>query len=175
MLVNFSRTALVLVICLVMAPRQPVAMQPGLRGTDLDAQGTQQRARAAIADMAWLSGNWSGRQGDATVEELWSPPSGGAMLAVARTVAGSRMTAFEFLRIVERDGGLVYIAQPNGRPPVEFVLTEIGPRLAVFENPDHDFPQKIRYALQADGTLEAQVSAPGQKPLTFRFERTRPR
>jgi hypothetical protein len=37
-------------------------------------------------------------------EERWTPPAG-AMLAVSRTLKGDRMVAFEFLRIVERDGG----------------------------------------------------------------------
>jgi hypothetical protein len=138
------------------------------------AGGAQGRtpARGGISDLRWLAGNWTGTQGAATIEERWAPPSGGAMLAVARTVAGGRMTAFEFLRVVERDGGLVYVAQPGGRQPVEFVLTELGPGVAVFENPAHDFPQTIRYALQQDGAaLEAQISAPGRPAVTFRFTR----
>ena len=50
-----------------------------------------------------------------------------------------------YLRIVERDGGLVYIAQPGGNPPTEFVLTELDKKRAVFVNPRHDFPQRIIY------------------------------
>jgi hypothetical protein len=42
------------------------------------------------------------------------------MPAVSRTLKDGRMAGFESLRIVERDGGLVYIAQPGGRPPTEF-------------------------------------------------------
>ena len=80
------------------------------------------------------------------------------MLAVSRTLKGDRMTGFEFLRIVERNGGLVYIAQPGGRPPTEFVLTRISAESATFENPAHDFPKMIRYAKRPDGTLEARVS-----------------
>lgn len=68
------------------------------------------------------------------------------------------MTAFEFLRIVEKDGGLVYVAQPGGRPPTEFVLAAIDAARATFENSAHDFPKMIRYAKRADGSLEATVS-----------------
>jgi hypothetical protein len=82
------------------------------------------------------------------------------------------MVAFEFLRIVERDGGLVYVAQPNGRPPTDFVLTEVTADSATFENPSHDFPKMIRYAKRGDGTLEARISDGGQRSQTFVFHRT---
>jgi hypothetical protein len=82
------------------------------------------------------------------------------------------MASFEFLRIVERDGGLVYIAQPGGRPPTDFVLTSIAPKTATFENRAHDFPKMIRYTLRADGVLEARVSDGGEKGETFAFKRT---
>jgi hypothetical protein len=91
------------------------------------------------------------------------------MLAVARTVKGDRMIAFEFVRIVERDGGLVYIAQPDGRPPTEFVLTELAERSATFENTAHDFPKMVRYALRADGTLEARIGDGATRATTFVF------
>ena len=93
------------------------------------------------------------------------------MLAVSRTIKGNRMVAFEFLRIVERRGTLVYIAQPNGRPPTEFTLTQVNDRSATFENPSHDFPKMIRYTLREDGSLEARVSDGGQRGETFVFRR----
>jgi Domain of unknown function (DUF6265) len=130
---------------------------------------SQERARATISDLTWIAGAWQGGGGPVTIEERWTAPAGGAMLAVSRTLTGGRMVAFEFLRIVERDGGLVYIAQPNGRSPTEFVLTQIGADSATFENPAHDFPKMIRYAKRADGSLEARVSDGGQKGETFVF------
>jgi hypothetical protein len=126
-------------------------------------------ARATIADVSWLSGSWQSEPMPSTVEERWSPAAGGAMLAVGRTLKGGRMVAFEFLRIVERDGGLVYIAQPNGRPPTEFVLTHVASRTATFENRAHDFPKMIRYAVRPDGSLEARISDGGQGADTFVF------
>jgi hypothetical protein len=129
-------------------------------------------ARAASGDMAWLAGAWVGARGAASIEERWSPPLGGAMLGVSRTVSRGKMAAFEFLRIVERDGGLVYIAQPGGRPPTEFVLTELGPTRAVFENPRHDSPQRIVYELSAEGRLSASIGfAKGGRPQRFEFKR----
>jgi hypothetical protein len=125
--------------------------------------------RASIAQVAWLADNWAGGGGPVAVEERWTPPAGGAMLAVSRTTRSDRMIAFEFLRIVERDGTLVYIAQPNGNPPTEFRLSAITPESATFENKAHDFPKVIAYAKKPDGTLEARVSDGGQRGETFVF------
>jgi len=129
-------------------------------------------AKAAIADMAWLDGAWVGTRGKRSIEERWSPPRGGAMLGVSRTVSGDRMVGFEYLRIVERDGGLVYVAQPGGNPPTDFVLTELGSARAVFDNPRHDSPQRIVYELSDDGGLSASIGfINGGKPTRFEFRR----
>jgi hypothetical protein len=80
------------------------------------------------------------------------------------------MVAFEFLRIIERDGSLVFIAQPNGGPPTEFTLTAITEDSATFENPMHDLPKMIRYSKRADGSLEARVSDGGQNAEVFVFK-----
>lgn len=137
------------------------------------AQAPQPSAKATLAQLAWLSGAWQGTDGAMTFEERWTDAAGGAMLAVARTLKGDRLAAFEFLRVVERGGSLVYVAQPNGRPPTEFGLTSITADSATFENPAHDFPKTIRYARQPDGSLEAVVSDGGAKAERFRFTRVR--
>ena len=129
-------------------------------------------AQAAVADMAWLAGAWVGARGSTAIEERWSPALGGAMLGVSRTVSRGSMVAFEYLRIVERDGGLVYIAQPGGAPPTEFVLTELDSTFAVFENPRHDSPQRIVYELSDEGALSASIGfVNGGRPQRFEFTR----
>jgi hypothetical protein len=132
-------------------------------------------AKAIIADVSWIGGAWTGGSGAVTIEEHWTAPAAGAMLGVSRTVRGPKMVAFEFLRIIERNGGLVYIAQPNGRAPAtEFVMTAIDAQGVTFENPAHDFPKVIRYAKRAGGGLDATISgAAGSKSQTFTFERVR--
>src|SRR5262245_43307149 len=140
-------------------------------GAVVTAQSPRPPASASIGQVAWIAGAWSGGGGGTTFEERWTPPAGGAMLAVSRTLKADRMVAFEFLRIVERNGGLVYVAQPDGRPPTDFVLTEVSADSATFENPAHDFPKMIRYSRKSDGTLEARISDGGQKGESFVFRR----
>jgi hypothetical protein len=131
-------------------------------------------AKAAIGDLAWLAGAWVGtRSTGSSNEERWTPPLGGTMLAVSRSVNTSgKMFAFEYLRIVERDDGLVYIAQPGGKTPTEFVLTELTKTRAVFDNPRHDYPKRIVYELSAEGSLSATVGfMKGGTPRRFDFKR----
>jgi hypothetical protein len=131
-------------------------------------------AKAAIGDLAWLAGTWVGtRSSGSSIEERWSPPLGGAMLAVSRTVNTSgKMSAFEYLRIVERDGALVYFAQPGGAKATEFVLTELTKTRAVFDNPRHDYPKRIVYELSAEGGLSATIGQlKGGTPRRFEFKR----
>lgn len=130
-------------------------------------------AKAAIGGIGWLAGTWTGtRSSGSTIEERWSPPLGGTMLAVSRTVSRGRMSAFEYLRIVERDSGLVYIAQPNGAAPTDFVLTELTPTRAVFANPRHDYPKRIVYELSAEGALTATIGfMKGGTPRRFEYVR----
>ena len=121
--------------------------------------------KADIRDLQWLEGTWVGTSGPTRVEERWTPPEGGAMLATSRTLRGDRMVGFEFLRIVSRGDAIVYIAQPGGRPPTEFPMTSSGPNVAVFENPTHDHPRLIRYR-RAGTALTAEVEGVEQgKPV----------
>lgn len=129
---------------------------------------------AKIESLGWLAGDWVGtRSTGSSNEERWSPPLGGAMLAISRSVNTSgKMFAFEYLRIVERDQGLVYIAQPGGKDPTEFVLTEMTDQRAVFDNPRHDYPKRIVYERTQDGSLHTTIGyMNGGTPRRFDFKR----
>ena len=129
-------------------------------------------AQAVIGDLGWLAGAWVGtRSSGASFEERWSPPLGGAMLGTSRTVSRGMMSAFEYLRIVERDGGLIYVAQPGGLAPTEFVLSELTTTRAVFDNPRHDYPKRITYERTAEGGLTATIGfMTGGTPRRFEFQ-----
>ena len=132
-------------------------------------------AKATIQGLKWLEGAWVGSRGTGgaiSMEERWTPAKGGAMLGVSRTVSRDKMSAFEFLRIYERDGGLVYAAQPNGTPATEFILTELADGKAVFDNPRHDYPKRITYELGPDGGLRATIGfMRGGTPRNFDYRK----
>lgn len=100
---------------------------------------------ATIEDLAWLAGCWSMKLPDGLIEEHWLPPSGGAMLGLSRTVRGGRMKEYEFLALRVVDGRLAYVAIPSRQRETAFALTRFRSSAAIFENPGHDFPQRIIY------------------------------
>lgn len=104
-----------------------------------------------LDDLAWMAGTWRGSADDVSMEEFWTGPLGGIMLGLHRDVYPDRSAFFEYLRIEQRDPGVVYVASPRGRDATEFVLVSAGPTEVVFENPEHDFPQRIIY--RREGTL----------------------
>jgi hypothetical protein len=104
----------------------------------------------SLADMAFMVGHWVGDAGSIEMEEFWIVPKGGIMLGLHRDSAPGKKAFFEYLRIEERDGALVYVASPRGVGATAFVLVAVDDRGAVFENLDHDFPQRIIYRRDED-------------------------
>ena len=108
-----------------------------------------------LSRLDWLAGCWLGAGG---VEEHWMKPAGGTMLGMSRTVRQEKTAAFEFLRI-HRDvnGDIHFVARPSGQPEASFKLLKMSEREVIFENPAHDFPQRIIYPLAPDGSLFARI------------------
>ncbi len=125
----------------------------------------------------WMSGHWCAELGEETVDEFWLPSHGGVAVGLSRTRTNDRTTAFEYLRIVEMDGVLTYIAQPGGRPPTAFKRTAGGESWIRFENPAHDFPQRIEYRRDGDG-LHAEIAGSGdngsERVIPFDYRRCGP-
>ena len=114
-------------------------------------------AAVSVADLAWLAGCWAAEGAEPGSEEHWLAPAGGTLLGMSRTVRGGRTVAHEFLQIREQEPGrVVFIAKPSGQPEATFALASSDPRALVFENPAHDFPQRVIYRLDGE-TLRARI------------------
>lgn len=120
-----------------------------------------QTAKPSINDLAWLAGCWEANVRGRKVNEQWMKPGGGIMLGMARTVAQGKAAEFEFTQIREdKDGSIYYVAKPSGQAEASFKLVILqNKKMAVFENPQHDFPQRIIYSRLSDGSLFARVEA----------------
>lgn len=140
-----------------MSPGRHVALVLVMLAVALSVSAGEDPPLPEILELSWLAGAWQGVMGDATIEEHWLEPVADSMLGVNRTVANGKMVGFELLRIAVRDQDLYYLASPGGRhPPTAFRLVDLGDARAVFENPEHDFPQRITYWRDGD-TLHARI------------------
>ena len=125
-----------------------------------------QSPKPTLNDLGWLAGCWEANLRGREVNEQWMKPSGGIMLGMARTVAQGKAAEFEFTQIREdKDGSIYYVAKPSGQSEASFKLVKLKNKEAVFENPQHDFPQRIIYRLEADGSLFARVEATAEGKL----------
>jgi hypothetical protein len=106
-----------------------------------------------LEGLAWLAGHWQGSADGVATEEMWLAPAGGLMLGLHRDVAPGRQAVFEYLRIEAREHGAVYVASPGGGGATEFPLLSAEPMEVVFENPGHDFPQRIIYRREGDALI----------------------
>jgi len=122
------------------------------------------QAPSSIDRVAWLHGCWQTSGSPAFVEEQWMAPRGGTMIAMGRTVRDGKTTEYELVVLREQDGRLAYEAHPSGQPPAVFLSREITDKSVVFENAEHDFPQRVGYrrsesglAAWIEGTLKGQM------------------
>ncbi len=94
----------------------------------------------------WLTGEWLQKRDDRWTEEVWTLPRGGTMIGVGRTGRGETLRSWEVMRIVRSaDGSLTLHAAPEGGPATIFPVVAEGVRDISFANPNHDYPQRIRY------------------------------
>jgi hypothetical protein len=106
----------------------------------------QQPSKPTLASLSWMTGSWSGLTEGVQMEEHCTAPNGNSMLGIHRDVGKGRTLSFEFLRIEQQGDRMVYLSMPNGRSPATpFPMKEASAGRVVFENPTHDFPQRIIY------------------------------
>jgi hypothetical protein len=117
---------------------------------------------------SFLTGCWSGSSGDLTFEENWTRPSAGNVMGISRTFKGGRMVDSEFMRIEVRGSDLIFTPRIGTRQTsVEFRLKSQSPTEVVFENPEHDFPQRVIYRA-VNGGLTGRIE--GNEKGKFRSE-----
>lgn len=99
------------------------------------------------------------------------------MLGISRTVANGKTVEFEFTQIrQEASGEIFFIAKPSGQPEATFKMIKGSANEVVFENPQHDFPQRVIYRRQGDDRLLGRIEGVGKgKEKSVDFPMTRAR
>ncbi|HEX3068303.1 MAG TPA: DUF6265 family protein [Thermoanaerobaculia bacterium] len=114
----------------------------------------------------WMSGAWASDNDGVRMEEHWTKGGAGLMVGMHQDLTPDGKTSFEFLRIERREGKLVYLAMPHARPETPFPAKSVEATRIVFENPDHDYPQRIIYwrdgarlCARTEGTIKSKASS----------------
>lgn len=113
-----------------------------------------------IERVAWLAGCWEQRSARGTVEEHWMAPRGRTMVSMGRTIRGDSLFEYEQIILREKNGRLEYEAHPSGQAVAAFTSTIVDDTSVVFENLQHDFPQRVGYIRRGGDSLIGYVEGP---------------
>lgn len=121
------------------------------------------KAQTDLNKLSWIVDRWVSTDGESTSYEHWDKVSESLIIGGSETVKNGDTVFAEKLKIEIIDSVVYYIADVAHNPaPVKFKLTYLTDTEAVFENPEHDFPQKISYKY-ANGNLNASIEGPSKK------------
>ena len=105
----------------------------------------------SISDFDGMAGCWERNDTakSVLVSEQWMKPAGTSILGMGRTVKNGKTVDFEFMRIEQRADGIFFVAKPKANTEeTAFKLIRSTKNEVVFENPEHDFPQRVIYKLE---------------------------
>jgi hypothetical protein len=115
--------------------------------------GAAMQTPITVEQVGWLAGCWEHVTLQRRVEEHWMAPRGHTMLSAGRTISGEKLVEYEMVLIREEDGRLAYESHPSGQPSAVFLSRTVGAQEVVFENLQHDFPQRIGYKRDGNALL----------------------
>jgi Domain of unknown function (DUF6265) len=131
-------------------------------------------AQNALDKVSWLAGCWGGEMDGGKYEECWTSPTANFMQGSGRMTKGAEILMREHITIEKEGGDLVMYVFSYGaklkpdQETVGFKLVKFSESELVFENPEHDYPQRIVYTKKKDGNLVARIELiDGKKPVSF--------
>ncbi|MFN0203617.1 MAG: DUF6265 family protein [Bacteroidia bacterium] len=108
--------------------------------------------------------------------EIWQKANDSTLKGQGFTLKNAKDTVFfEHLQLTLRKGKINYVVTARGQndeQAISFALTKANSQDFSFENPAHDFPQKITYHLPNHKTILAKVEGGGEG-FELRLERKR--
>lgn len=123
--------------------------------------------------LGFMSGCWrsSPDARGTLIEEHYTSPSTNLMLGTTRYLRDGAARNFEFTRIERSDTAVVLVPHPRGVASVGFRLSSLAGDNASFENPAHDFPQRIRYRRDGAALVARIEDMAGGQGMEWRMER----
>ncbi len=131
-------------------------------------QGTE------LNNLQWLLGTWSRTNAKGTSFETWEKVADDLYrgFGTAQAQDSRQIRLLESLLLTQMSDDIFYIAKVAENPfPVSFKLTSWSETHAIFENLEHDFPQKLDYRLKAVNKLQVIVSGEADRTFTLLFDK----
>ena len=137
-------------------------------------------ADPCLRDLSWLKGTWKMQEQNSITVEDWAM-DGSVMKCKSFEVKGTDTTMIENASLSCIGGKVVFTFLPilidksDERKPVHFVLTSSIENTYVFENKEHDFPQRVVYQKVSANECHAWIEGPENgknKKVDFYYRRS---
>jgi hypothetical protein len=141
--------------------------------------------KASVDQLGWVAGAWTGTLGERTIEQHWSAPRAGSIVAMYRSIQGNRATLYELLAIEQEGEGVVLrikhfapgpglVSREAKDESADSRLVSLDGRKAVFEGGDAANPVRITFTSPDPSTLNIVTERRRDgKPASTEFKYTR--
>ena len=124
----------------------------------------------------WFLGVWNNKSKEADFTEIWEKATDSSYIAESFVLVNKDTVYYEKIDLLERNDSLLYIVSvrnQNNEKPVAFHATSIKRDSITFENPKHDFPNKIVYRKIESDSMIATIYGKNHKPEFFPMKKKR--
>lgn len=114
-----------------------------------------------IGKMDWLIGEWENKMPEGLLMEVWTKDNDSTFSGNSYFIKEEDTTHFESIVLIEVKDEIIYrptVKGQNNDEPVDFKLTSDVENSFTFENPKHDYPQKVTYKKVNEKSLVATIS-----------------
>lgn len=136
-----------------------------------DANGNIIKDYEELEKANWIIGNWEKTDSLGTLKEIWKQFDDSTFVGKSYYIINEKDTIHnESIELMQNGDHLIYTTTVKGEKndsSIPFQMTIDEDSLLVFENPKHDFPQKIEYRLDKKNTLTAKISGKQKGKLVF--------
>ncbi len=139
------------------------------QGSQMQDEGMQGSAAKAptLAGLDWMLGTWKSSGGKTTSYEQWMKSADALFTGMSFRLDGNDTLITELLTLAATDSGTFYIADVAHNPePTSFKMSTASTDMAVFENPEHDFPTRISYKMLTPDSVVAIVEGDQNGEMT---------
>jgi len=129
--------------------------------TIVSCKNSETNEKDQIKSAQWLLGKWGTKTADGDLSESWKQLNDSTFQGESFFIKGKDTLHFETITLQQKGEQLFYNATVKGQnenKAVSFKLTSKTEKQLVFENPKHDYPQKIAYTLIKKDSLVASIS-----------------
>jgi hypothetical protein len=126
-----------------------------------DSGDSDSNEKDKVRTAHWLIGSWEFKSTEGILSESWKKVNDSTFQGQSYLIKAKDTVHFEMITLEQKGEELTYLTTilgQNDDKPISFILTEATEKQLVFENPTHDYPQKISYNHISKDSLVTEIS-----------------